>query len=154
MLSHFFRNTSQLLNRKCRIKQTQKSKNSIHNAEIVIIILLGRIAVLRTYIWGLVLQTEYRGLFVCRSVYLSRSCALQNGWTDRDFVLVVDSGGRPREPRWSPDPVCEGTIFWEKRATHCKVQGLSAVSCAKTAEPIELPFVRMDSGGSNEACFR
>ena len=27
------------------------------------------------------------------------------------------------------------------RGAHCKVQGLSAVSCAKTAEPIDLPFV-------------
>ena len=25
-------------------------------------------------------------------------------------------------------------------AAHCKLQGLSAVSCAKTAEPIEVPF--------------
>ena len=26
------------------------------------------------------------------------------------------------------------------RASHCKVQGHSAVICAKTAEPIEMPF--------------
>ena len=26
------------------------------------------------------------------------------------------------------------------RGAHCKVQGLSAISCAKTAEPIDLPF--------------
>jgi len=27
-----------------------------------------------------------------------------------------------------------------RRTAHCKVQGFSAVSCAKTAEPIEIPF--------------
>jgi len=27
-----------------------------------------------------------------------------------------------------------------KKAAHCKVQGLSAVSCAKTAIPVEMPF--------------
>jgi len=30
--------------------------------------------------------------------------------------------------------------FREERGAHCKVQGLYAVSCAKTAEPIEMPF--------------
>jgi len=30
--------------------------------------------------------------------------------------------------------------FQGKRASHCKVQGHSAVICAKTAEPIEMPF--------------
>jgi len=29
----------------------------------------------------------------------------------------------------------------EKGACHCKVYGHSAVNCAKTAEPIEIPFV-------------
>jgi len=29
--------------------------------------------------------------------------------------------------------------FSEKEAAHCKVQGLSAVSCVKTAVPIEMP---------------
>jgi len=27
-----------------------------------------------------------------------------------------------------------------ERISHCKVQGLSAVSCADTAEPMDLPF--------------
>jgi len=35
--------------------------------------------------------------------------------------------------------------LWEwaslrERCAHCKVQGLTAVSCAKTAEPTEMPF--------------
>jgi len=37
------------------------------------------------------------------------------------------------------DPSWEGTIFGEKGA-HCKVQGLSTVSCAKTAESIDMSF--------------
>jgi len=42
--------------------------------------------------------------------------------------------------RWAADPPWEGAIFGERDA-HCKVQGFfSAVSFAKTAEPIELPF--------------
>jgi len=31
--------------------------------------------------------------------------------------------------------------FFGKGASHCKVQGYSAVNCAKTAEPIEMSFV-------------
>ena len=38
-----------------------------------------------------------------------------------------------------PDPPWEGAIL-VNRGTHCKVQSLSAVSCAKTAKPIHLPF--------------
>jgi len=37
-------------------------------------------------------------------------------------------------PRW------EGVILREKQTTHCKVQRHSAVICANTAEPIEVPF--------------
>jgi len=40
-----------------------------------------------------------------------------------------------------PDPPWEGAILRGKGASHCKVQGRSVVSCAKTAEPIEMPFV-------------
>ena len=39
-----------------------------------------------------------------------------------------------------PDPTCEGAIFVGKRGAHCKVQGLFAMSCAKTAEWMEIPF--------------
>jgi len=38
-----------------------------------------------------------------------------------------------------PDPPWEGAIFG-KRGTHRKEQGHSAVTCAKTAEPIVMPF--------------
>ena len=34
----------------------------------------------------------------------------------------------------------EEAILRGKEAFHCKVQGHSAVICAKTAEPLELPF--------------
>jgi len=45
-----------------------------------------------------------------------------------------------REPcvRWGPDPPHWKGQFWEKKSR--RVYGLSAVSCARTAEPIDLPF--------------
>ena len=65
----------------------------------------------------------------------------KNGCTDRDAVWV----GTRVDPRnhvlyGSPDPPWEGAILRGKGAPHCKIQGLSAVICAKTAEPIEMPF--------------
>jgi len=39
-----------------------------------------------------------------------------------------------------PIPQREGAIFGINIAAHCKVMGHSTVSCAKTAEPIEMPF--------------
>jgi len=39
-----------------------------------------------------------------------------------------------------PDPLCEVAILRVEVAAHCKVYGLCVVSCAKTAEPIEMPF--------------
>ena len=39
-----------------------------------------------------------------------------------------------------PDLPCKGTILRGKGASYCKVQGHSAVICAKTAEPIEMLF--------------
>ena len=52
---------------------------------------------------------------------------------DRDAVWVVDSGG-PKEPcvRLGFRSPCEGAILIG--TAHCKV------SCAKTTEPIEMPF--------------
>jgi len=38
------------------------------------------------------------------------------------------------------DPVCEWETLWIRSGTHCKVQGLFVVSCAKTAESIEMQF--------------
>ena len=55
----------------------------------------------------------------------------------------MDSGG-PKERRigWCPDPACdrERVLLRGKGTAHCKVLGRSAVSCANTAEPIEIPF--------------
>jgi len=39
-----------------------------------------------------------------------------------------------------PNPRREETISRAKRATHCKAYGRSVVSCAKTADPIEMPY--------------
>ena len=39
-----------------------------------------------------------------------------------------------------PDSPSEGPIRGGKVAAHCKVQGLSAASCAKAVEPIKMPF--------------
>jgi len=46
-----------------------------------------------------------------------------------------------------PDPRVGRAIFFGERGTHRKVWGASALSCAKTATPIEMPFgmlTRMD----------
>jgi len=39
-----------------------------------------------------------------------------------------------------PDPPIGRRNFEREGASHCKVYGHSAVICAKTAEPIEMPF--------------
>ena len=39
-----------------------------------------------------------------------------------------------------PDPPWDVAILVGERAAHCKVYGHSAVSCAKTAEAIEMLF--------------
>ena len=39
-----------------------------------------------------------------------------------------------------PDPPRRWGNFGEDVAAHCKVMGHSTVSCAKTAEPIDMPF--------------
>jgi len=64
----------------------------------------------------------------------------KNCWTDWDAVWVLDSDG-PKQScfRWGLDHPWEGAILGE-RGAHCKVQRLSAGSCAKTAEPIDFPF--------------
>ena len=68
---------------------------------------------------------------VCRSVcHTSEPC--KNGCTDRDAVWVEDSGG--------PKNHAKGQFLWGERASHCKVCGYSTVICAKTIQPIEMPF--------------
>jgi len=39
-----------------------------------------------------------------------------------------------------PDPPMGRGNFWGKGASHCKVREYSTFICAKTAEPIEMPF--------------
>jgi len=39
-----------------------------------------------------------------------------------------------------PDPPMGREFFWGKRACHCEVKGYSTVICARTVEPIEVPF--------------
>jgi len=56
------------------------------------------------------------------------------------YLLTYDSGA-PKKPciRWgSRYPHVKVAILREKGAAHSKVYGLSAVSCAKTAEPLEI----------------
>jgi len=62
------------------------------------------------------------------------------GWTDRGAVWVAGSHG-PKASGYMAglDPPWERAILVDRRA-HCKVQALSAVRCAKTAERINLPF--------------
>jgi len=42
--------------------------------------------------------------------------------------------------RWGPDPHKKGQFSEREGAAHCKVYGHSAMSYAKTAVPIEIPF--------------
>jgi len=63
------------------------------------LLLLGRVAELRTSMRTVVTNGSS---VVCLSVCLSQSWALQNHWSDRDAVWIVDSGG-PKETwrvRW------------------------------------------------------
>jgi len=79
------------------------------------------------------------GRSVCLSAcgFVSRSVTLMS--TDRDAVWVEDSGG-PKEPcvRWGPDLPMGRGIFEGGRGIPL---GHSAVICAKTAEPFQMPFV-------------
>jgi len=53
-----------------------------------------------------------------------------------------DDLGGPKEPhiRWGSDALMERSDFKGEGATRCELHRLSAVSCAKTAEPIDMPF--------------
>jgi len=54
-------------------------------------------------------------------------------------ALLAQTGPRNHELNGGADPPQKGAILG-KRVAHCKVLRLSAVSCAKTAELIDLPF--------------
>jgi len=64
----------------------------------------------------------------------------KNGWTDRDAVSAVGWGGL-KEPciRWGPDTLIEGAIV-RGEGMPGNARRHFAVSRAKTAEPIEMPF--------------
>ena len=51
-------------------------------------------------------------------------------------------------------PPYKGAILRGKGAAHCKQNGLCAVSCAKTAELINVSFGMLSWGGLKEACVR
>jgi len=76
-------------------------------------------------------------------------CAKQD-WTNWDAVWVVDSGG-PKEAciRWGAHPHAKGQLLGE-RTCPGNARWHSAISCAKMAEPIDLPIWVVDSGGLKE----
>jgi len=62
---------------------------------------------------------------------LNRSrCRLGCGLTWAQSIMCYIGG---------PDPLWKGAILVD-RGAHCKLSALSAIKCAKTAEPIHLPF--------------
>jgi len=79
---------------------------------------------------------------VCRSVCLSVFTLLSHvSLTDQDAIWTEDSGG-PREPfiRWgSRSPMGRGNFFGVKGRPIVKYRDTTVI-CAKTAEPIEMPF--------------
>ena len=56
------------------------------------------------------------------------------------FRLRTRLGSRNHVLHGVQMPPWNGAILMGKRANHCKVYGHNAVICAKTAEPIDLPF--------------
>jgi len=78
---------------------------------------------------------------VCLCVCRSRSWALQKWLNWSRFRLGADSCA-PMEPCivWGPNPQGKGAIFWSCPA-HWKAWRVCGVSCAKTGELIEVPFL-------------
>jgi len=86
---------------------------------------------------------------VCRSVCLSVGLSVwhtsqpcKNRYTDRAAVWIEDLGGPGNHVLdGGPDsPMGRGKVLGGELVSHCKVQGHSTVVCAKTAEPIGMPF--------------
>ena len=81
---------------------------------------------------------------VCRSVcHSTESC--KNGWTDRDAIWDVNSGG-PKEAciRWCPDSAMGMGNFEGERAAHCKVYGMPSIcsgDMASLSNHFDLLFV-------------
>jgi len=81
------------------------------------------------------------GRSVCRSD-TTVSCAKTAEPIEMTFGMWTPVG--PRKPciRWGPNPPYEEAILRGKGAAYIvKYRGTTAVSCAKNAEPIEIPFV-------------
>ena len=76
---------------------------------------------------------------VCRSVTLV-SPAKTAAPMELPFGLRTWVGPGNHVLDGDPDPPWEGANFWGEWASHCKVWGHSTVVCAKTAEPIGMPF--------------
>jgi len=95
------------------------------------------------------------GLSVCHTSEQPQSPAKTAEAIQLLFGFRTRVGPRNHVLDGGPDPPWEGTILAD-RGTHCKVWGLSAVSCAKTAEPINLPFglwTRMGRRRKNSMVF-
>jgi len=54
----------------------------------------------------------------------------------------------------NPDSSCKGTIVRGKWAAHCKVHGLSVVTCAKTAKRDRDALWDAELGGAKKPCIR
>jgi len=68
-----------------------------------------------------------------------RQC--KNGWTDRDAVWIEDSvGPKERRIRWDPVQIPMGRGNFVGKSIPRHLRRHPPVSCAKTAEPIEMPF--------------
>jgi len=66
--------------------------------------------------------------------------------------MTTRVGHRYRVLDEGPDPPTGRGIFWKNVAAHCKVMAHSMVSCAKTSEPIEMPFCKKNRMGP-ETCI-
>ena len=87
--------------------------------------------------------TDGAALSVCRSVYVSVTIVSPAKTAEAIeilFALWTRAGPRNHVLDGGPDPPVRRAILKGKGAAHCKVQGPSAVSCVKTAEPIKMPF--------------
>jgi len=69
------------------------------------------------------------------------------------FGLWAQIGQRNHVLDGSPDALMGRSNFEEDGAAYCKVYELSAVSCAKTAEPIKMPFGLRILVGPRSMCY-
>ena len=70
-----------------------------------------------------------------------------------EFGLWAQSASMNHEKDGGPHPPRVGAILGE-RVLHCKVYAVSDVSCAETAEPIDLLFGAVDFNGPKQSCVR